>query len=165
LPHAQIDVVDFSPRMVEYARKRLGHKNVSYILGDYSKIRFTNTYDIIISVIGVHHQNTAGKKRLFKKIYNLLSQHGVFIFGDLITYRNPRVAALNHALHYHHLVKMTKSPKTLTDWAYHHLYLNDLAPIEDQEQWLKAAGYHVKIAFIKMNTALLICIKGKDTSL
>lgn len=161
LPHAHLDVVDFSPRMLEHARKRLGYKNVSFILGDYSKIRLKKKYDMIISVIGIHHQNTTGKKKIFKKIYNLLSEHGVFVFGDLVTHRHPKVAALNHALHYHHLVNMTDSKKTLTDWAYHHLYLNDLTPIEDLEQWLKTIGYHVTIALQKMNTALLICQKAK----
>ncbi len=159
LPAAHIDVVDFSEHMLEGARQRLGNKNISYILGDYSKLRFVKKYDIVISVIGIHHQNSAGKKKIFKKIANLLKPSGVFLFGDLVTYRNRHIAALNHALHYHHLVEKAVSTKTLMEWAHHHMYLNDLAPIEDQEQWLKKTGLRARRLFLKFNTALLVCNK------
>jgi hypothetical protein len=35
--------------------------------------------------------------------------------------------------------------------------LNDLAPIEDQIDWMKKNGFSVKIEVLKLNTALLIC--------
>ncbi len=159
LPLAHIDAVDFSGSMLDHARKKLGQKNVSFILGDYSKLRFTKRYDIVVSVIGLHHQHTAGKKKVFNKIHKLLTRNGVFIFGDLVTHRNQRIAALNHALHYHHLVKYAANKKALAEWAHHHIYLNDLAAIEDQEDWLRMVGFTVQRVFLKTNTALLICKK------
>jgi len=158
LPQAEFDLVDFSRKMLSGAKKRFG-KSANYIFGDFSKIKFTKKYDIIVSVIGIHHQNHKGKQSLFKKIYSLLKPGGVFIFGDLVTHKNPRKASLNQALHFHHLVEKSTDKKTLEEWAYHHYDLNDLAPIEDQIEWMKKIGFKIKIEMLQMNTALLICKK------
>lgn len=103
LPNSVFDVVDFSEQMLSGAKKKLGDKNVSYVLGDYSKIKFDKKYDGVISVIGLHHQTHKGKKLMFQKIHEMLKLKGVFIFSDLVTYDDKYVAALNNAKHYHHL--------------------------------------------------------------
>jgi len=159
LPTSEFTVVDFSRNMLKCATKKLGRKNVHYIFGDYCKLKFKRKFDLIVSVVGMHHQNKAGKKKLFKKIYSLLKPDGVFIFGDLITYQDNRIAAMNNALHFNHLVKNATDKKTLADWAYHHMFLNELTPIEEQVIWLKKVGFKVKIKFLKTNTALLVCKK------
>jgi len=123
------------------------------------KLKFDKKYDIIVSVIGIHHQNHRGKQLLFKKIYSSLKPGGTFIFGDLVTYKNTKIAAINQALHFHHLVEKSVDKKTLKDWAYHHYFLNNLAPVEDQIDWLKTVGFKVKQEMLKMNTTLLICKK------
>lgn len=159
LPEAEFDLVDFSKKMLDGAKKRMGLKNVRYIFGDYSKIKFDRKYDIVVSVIGLHHQNHQGKRLLFKRIHSLLKPGGVFIFGDLVTHKDAKKAALNQALHFHHLVEKSTDRKTLEEWAHHHAVLNDLAPVEDQVAWLKRLGFKVSIEMLKMNTALIICKK------
>lgn len=158
LPKAEFDLVDFSHPMLTGAKKRFG-KSANYIFGDYSKLKFTKKYDIVVSVIGLHHQTHHGKKLLFKKIFSLLKSNGIFILGDLMTHKDPKIAALNQALHFHHLVEKSTNKKTLKDWAHHHYNLNNLVPIEDQKAWLEAVGFKVKIKMLKMNTALLVCKK------
>ena len=158
LPNAEFDLVDFSRKMLDGAKKRFG-KSANYIFGDFSKIKYAKKYDIIVSVIGIHHQNHNGKQILFKKIYSLLKPGGVFIFGDLVTYKNPKKASLNQALHFHQLVEKSTDRKTLEEWAHHHYVLNDLAPVEDQIDWLKKVGFKVEKKLLEMNTALLICKK------
>lgn len=159
LPQAHIDVMDFSEQMLTGARKRLGTSNVRYILGDYAELEWDAPYDLILSIIGIHHQTHEGKKQLFQKIAAALRPGGTFIFGDLVTYRDPQKAAYNQALHYHHLVENAHDPETLKEWAHHHMILNNPAPIEDQKEWLEAAGFTVDINFLQMNTALLFCTK------
>jgi len=158
LPKVKFDLVDFSNKMLAGAKKKFG-KSANYILGDYSTMKFSKKYDLVVSVIGIHHQNHKGKQALFKKIYSLLKPGGIFIFGDLVTYKNPKKAALNQALHFHQLVEKSTDKKTLEEWAHHHYVLNDLAPIEDQIEWMKKIGFNVKIEMLKLNTALLICKK------
>src|SRR3989339_684758 len=159
LPEAEFDLVDFSHQMLNGAKNKMGKNKVNYIFGDYSKIRFNKKYDIVVSVIGIHHQNAIGKKKLFKKIFGMLKSGGVFMFGDLVTYKNKYQAALNNAKHYKHLVDKSTDEKTLSEWAYHHQFLNDLSPIEDQIDWLEKIGFKVDKKFLQFNTALLICKK------
>lgn len=159
LPIAEFDLVDFSKKMLLGAKKKFGTKNVNYIFGDYSKIKFKKKYDIAVSVIGIHHQSMRGKKKLFQKIFSLLNDGGSFIFGDLVTYSDKRKVALNNAMHFKHLVDNVTDKKTLSEWAYHHMFLNDLAPIEDQIKWLEKIGFKVEVKFLKFNTALMICKK------
>ena len=153
--------VDFSKNMLNGAKNRLSKYNVNFIEGDFSKLKFTKDNNIVVSVIAIHHQKTdKDKKDLFKKIYNSLKKEGVFIFGDLVTYKNKEKASLNEALHYHHLVKKSKNIESLTEWAYHHKFLNSLAPLESQIEWLKKIGFkEVKIIFQKFNTSLIFAWK------
>ena len=153
--------IDFSETMLNGARKRLFQYNATFERGDYSQIPLPKDNDIVVSVIGIHHQKTnADKKRLFRKIYSSLSEGGAFIFGDLVTYRDPELAALNEARHYHHLVENAQDEKSLKEWAHHHKYLNKLAPLEDQVEWLREAGFReVEVVFTKHNTALIYAKK------
>ncbi len=159
LPQSTFTVVDFSSKMLQRAKQRLGSANIEYILGDYSLLNFDHQYNLVTSVIGLHHQDSAGKRALFKKIYKLLKPGGLFILGDLMTSANPHLSAANTAYHYHHLVEQATDEQTLTDWAHHHLFLNQLDTIEDHQQWLEDAGFKVEVAFQQWNTVLLVCRK------
>lgn len=156
LPKTHFDLVDFSQRMLNGAKKQLGNKNVHYIKTDYARMKFDCKYNIILSVIGFHHQTHAGKKRLIKKIYRALKPGGVFVLGDLVTYRNKLVAATNNALHFHHLVEKSSNRKTLAEWAHHHMFLNRLEAIEDLEAWMGDIGFKIIKKYHRFNTALII---------
>lgn len=160
IPQASLTVIDFSEQMMEGAKKRLSSYNVKYILGDYSEIPFEKDFDIIISVIGIHHQTNEGKKKLFKKIAQSLKPGGIFFFGDLVTHNDKKKAAITDAKHYHHLVNNARNEKSLEEWAHHHKFLNILAPLEQQIQWLKEAGFRtVTLNYEHLNTALLTATK------
>lgn len=157
LPEAKFDIVDFSKSMLEGARKKLGENRVNYIEADYSKIDFAqNEYDIIISVIGFHHQNQEGKKKMLQKIYNSLKPGGLFILGDLITHQDKIEAALNDVKHFHHMVEHASDETTLAEWAYHHMYLNDPSTKEELLQWFKNTGFETDVLLQKINTMLLV---------
>ncbi|MCB9359178.1 class I SAM-dependent methyltransferase [Candidatus Woesearchaeota archaeon] len=161
IPEAEYAVVDFSETMLEGARKRLSGEGIDFILGDYSMIDLPRENDLIVSVIGIHHQETDDdKKMLFNKIYHALKPDGAFLFGDLFTSRDKRLAAYNDAMHYHHMVENAKDHGSLAEWAYHHKYLNALAAIEDQISWLKETGFkEVDAMFKRYNTALIYARK------
>lgn len=160
VPAASLRGVDFSGQMMLGAKKRLAGYNVRYIFGDFSKVKFGGLFDMVISVIGIHHQSNVGKRKLFEKIWKCLNPGGIFIFGDLFTYRDQKKAAANDARHYHHLVENARNEQSLEEWAHHHKFLNVLAPMEDQIRWLKKAGFaKVEIKYEYLNTALLLAKK------
>src|SRR3989338_9657914 len=157
MPNVEYTAVDFSEQMLVGARRRLSQYNVTFVNGDYSQIDLPNDNDLVVSVVGIHHQETDDdKKSLFQRIYDSLNETGAFIFGDLITYRNPEEAALNEARHFHHLVENAENEESLREWAHHHKYLNKLASLEDQVEWLREVGFReVRVVYQKFNTALV----------
>ncbi|NQV91858.1 class I SAM-dependent methyltransferase [Candidatus Woesearchaeota archaeon] len=161
LPKARFTVVDFSKTMLDGARRKLHKYKVNYLCGDYAKLKLSQHNDVVLSVIGLHHQETDNdKKKLFKKIYSSLKKGGIFIFGDLVTFKNLAVASLNDAYHFHYLVEHAEDEKSLKEWAYHHKHLNKLAPLENQVAWLKGVGFKkVEVVFKKFNTALIVAEK------
>ena len=160
-PNAEYIAVDFSEQMLAETRKRLYQYNIKFINGDYSQIRLPESNDLVVSVVGIHHQETDNdKKRLFQRIYDSLNDTGTFIFGDLVTYRNQEEAAINEARHFHHLVENTKDEDSLKEWAHHHKYLNKLVPLEDQVEWLSEVGFREVIrVYQRFNTALIYARK------
>ena len=160
-PNAEYIAVDFSEQMLAETRKRLYQYNIKFINGDYSQIRLPESNDLVVSVVGIHHQETDNdKKRLFQRIYDSLNDTGTFIFGDLVTYRNQEEAAINEARHFHHLVENTKDEDSLKEWAHHHKYFNKLAPLEDQVEWLSEVGFREVIrVYQRFNTALIYAKK------
>jgi len=160
VPNANLTANDFSKKMIMGAKNRLSRFKVDYVFGDFSEINIGKNFDIILTVIGLHHQNTEGKKKVLKKIFNSLNEGGLFILGDLVTYKNKQEAALNDALHFAHMVRNAEDEKSLKEWAYHHKFLNDLAPMEDQIKWLKEAGFkRISVKYQYLNTALIIAYK------
>lgn len=159
LPKARFDLVDFSTTMLKQSKIKMG-KSAKYHLEDMSLYKIKpGYYDIVTTVIGMHHQSDAGKKKMFKNIYKGLKKNGVFIFGDLMTYSDKNMAALNNALHFHNLVENSTDKKTLTEWAYHHMFLNKLTPMENQVRWLEEVGFRIVKNVCIFNTVLLICEK------
>src|SRR3989338_8523010 len=161
LPNADYTAVDFSEQMLAGARRRLSQYDVTFVNGDYSQIDLPNDNDLVVSVVGIHHQETDDDKRsLFQRVYNSLNKTGAFIFGDLVTYRDSTEAALNEAKHFHHLVENAQDEESLKEWAHHHKYLNKLAPLEDQVEWLRVVGFtEVTVLYQKFNTALVYAKK------
>lgn len=160
IPSLKLTVVDFDDPMLNIARGRLG-PSVNYIQADYAELELgSEQYDLVVSVIGMHHQTDEGKRKMFRKIFQCLKPGGTFIFGDLMTYRDKRLAALNQAKHFAHLVKHARDEETLMEWAHHHLFLNLLAPVEDQIKWLREVGFKANLEFMHINTALICAIKS-----
>ena len=160
IPTASLTAFDFSEQMMNGAKKRLSNYDVKYVLGDYSELKFDTGFDMVLSVIGIHHQNDDGKKKLFRRISKSLKSGGIFIFGDLVTYCDKKKAAVNDAQHYHHLVENARNEQALEEWTYHHRFLNLLSPIEDQVKWLKESGFSiVEVKYEYLNTALIVAIK------
>jgi tRNA (cmo5U34)-methyltransferase len=153
-------LIDFSEQMIKGAKEKLKKYNCSYINGDYSKLELPKKNDLVVTVIGLHHQKTDDdKKRIFKKVYSSLNDNGIFIFGDLMTYDDKVLAAYNEALHYHFLVENAESSNALKDWSFHHKYLNSIVSWESNVKWMEEVGFRVEIEFKKYNTFLLIGYK------
>lgn len=156
--NTELTVIDFSKTMLAGARKKLGSE-VAYILGDYNNVNLPTNQNVILSVIGFHHQNVSGARNLVGKIFDALNSGGFIVIGDLMTVVDKHQAALDYAHHYHHLVEKAADDTVLREWAYHHQFLNDLKTVEDHQAWLTEAGFKIVHEWGQWNTRLLVAQK------
>ena len=82
-PESEYVLVDIADDMLNIARQRFsGLENVSYEVLDYSKEFPNGKFDIIASALSIHHLMHENKKELFSRIYNRLSDDGIFVNYD-----------------------------------------------------------------------------------
>ncbi len=169
-PGAHYLGIDFSRSMVrasqdrrdKWARERkIFYPNIEFMFGDYSAGRLPAGNDAVVSVIGIHHQRgDDAKKKLFARIHDCIVEGGSFFFGDLVTYRDKDTAEMNDKQHFTFMGEHARDQVMLDKWVRHHKEQNDLAPLEDQVEWLKEVGFRdVQILYQKFNTALVHAIK------
>lgn len=82
-PTAEYVLTDVADEMLNVARKRfLGAGNVTCMVQDYTKALPSETFDIIMSALSVHHLEDTDKALLFQRIYEALPDGGLFVNYD-----------------------------------------------------------------------------------
>ncbi len=78
-------LIDISNEMLNIAMERFeGNPNFKYILGDYLKTDFKDSFDIAISSLSIHHLNDNSKKIIYSKVYDILDEGGIFLNADQV---------------------------------------------------------------------------------
>lgn len=80
---AEYVLTDIADEMLEISRKRFhGADNVHHQIMDYTKQLPDGKFDAIISALSIHHLDDVQKSELFKKIFEKLTDGGVFVNYD-----------------------------------------------------------------------------------
>lgn len=85
-PKAKLTGVDFSNKMISNSKEKLKSfsDRVKLIEKDFNEMEFDEKYDVIISAVAIHNSTHELKAKLFKKIFDSLTEDGIFINGDFI---------------------------------------------------------------------------------
>jgi len=128
-PNAEAVAIDFSPAMLDAARKRFA--------GDSSVVVFPHnlddplpelgTFDAVVSCFAIHHLVHERKRTLYSEIYELLNSGGVFC--NLEHVASPTPALHEEFLHGIGLTVETEDPS------------NRLLDMEIQLGWLRETGF------------------------
>jgi tRNA (cmo5U34)-methyltransferase len=83
-PKANGLLIDYSDKMIESAKSRLGNcQNQRIINADISNSNWINTViekpEVIVSGFAIHHLKNSRKYELFEEVYSLLKPNGIFI--------------------------------------------------------------------------------------
>ena len=91
--NAHVTCLDLAENMIEMAKIKLNnYKDIEYTVGDFYEYNFTETYDVIVSSLALHHLATdEDKKGFYKKIYEALTPGGVFINADAVLAPNKQL--------------------------------------------------------------------------
>ena len=85
-PSAQVTCLDVSENMIKMAQSKLvAHTSVRFLVGDFGIVEGSESYDVIVSSLALHHLLTDDDKREFyRSVYSWLRHGGVFYNADLV---------------------------------------------------------------------------------
>lgn len=93
---ARFTLVDVADKMLEQAKNRLGvfgHR-FKFLRADYTETEISETYDLIVSALSIHHLDDHQKELLFKNAYLHLKPGGMFINADQVLGETPDIDLL-----------------------------------------------------------------------
>lgn len=155
-PEATGTAVDFSPLMLEQARRRLASfgSRATTREGDLQTPAWQDPvhgpFDVVVSGFAIHHLSHDRKRALYREIYAGLSDGGVFINAEHVASPTARTEKMfNDAMSEHLFERRRQRGEEVTLEQVHKEYLerpdraaNILAPVEEQCQWLRETGFH-----------------------
>jgi tRNA (cmo5U34)-methyltransferase len=140
-PKAHLTLIDLSDKMLEGARRRFNDtSNVQYIVGDYSSHVYTDSYDFVISSLSIHHLTDTSKRQMFKTIFRLLRNGGIFVNADQVQ-GNTESTDLYYRQRWLEYINESGLSQEAIDASVERRKLDINAKLEDQISWLEEAGF------------------------
>ena len=140
-PQAVVSLLDISEKMLERARKRFaGKNNVHFCVMDYDASLLPGEYNLVVSAMSIHHLEDFGKKRLFQKIYDALTLGGSFIHAELARGTTDEIEEIYQEQWRKHLERTDLTEDEL-DVIYDRMSYDIPAPLDQQLNWMRAAGF------------------------
>jgi tRNA (cmo5U34)-methyltransferase len=133
-PAARVTGVDSSADMLEQARAELPAERTDALVVAHLEDELPGgPFDLVVSVLAVHHLDAAEKADLFRRIETVLSPGGRFVLGDVVV------------------------PKRAED------AVTELTPgfdlpdrVDDQLAWLEAAGFAGRVDWSERDLAVIV---------
>ncbi|MDQ0115093.1 class I SAM-dependent methyltransferase [Paenibacillus harenae] len=142
-PQAHITLIDFSEHMLSQARRRLAsYENVTYITADYLNYPYeqAESYDAVVSSLSIHHLTHPDKRSLFRTIFRLLKDGGLFINADQAEGMTPAIDRRYMEL-WKQAVHATGLPIEAIEASIERRKQDINAKASDQIDWLLEAGF------------------------
>ena len=140
-PEAEFKLIDMAEEMLKVAEKRFKeHENFKYIIADYTKYPFKDSYDNIVSSLSIHHLEDIDKQKLYNKVYNALNEEGVFINADQVIgssvnvdkdYQRKRIEKINE-------FNLSEAQKNMV---IERIKFDKPATLENNLKWLRNCGF------------------------
>ena len=134
-PGARWTGIDASEAMLARARERL--PDAELLVRRLEEPLPAGPFDVVVSVLAVHHLDGAGKRDLFARVAAALRPDGRFVLGDLVV---PRAG---------------EEGPIFVDWE---MDLPD--PVADQLEWLRDAGFDATATDVRADLAVLHAIRA-----
>lgn len=154
-PSARLVGIDSDPGMLGVARQRLaGWDAVELLTGDFLETEIPRC-DALVASVALHHVRTPDAKRAFYlKCADAIRPGGVLVSADCFPSRDPSAAAVQRTAWLAHLERTYSGPEAegfLSAWADEDVYF----PLEDEMDWLRAAGFRPEVIWRKEGFAVL----------
>jgi tRNA (cmo5U34)-methyltransferase len=152
-PQAEPVLVDFSVPMLERAERRMARTSVPWqaVRGDLSDPGWRDglpagVYGAAISAFAIHHLPAARKRALFAELFDLLEPGAMFLNMDYVSVVGPLVGLFDEQTDANAIEAERRRGGGRTDEQVKREHAQDgdedrPDSVEDQLQWLRAAGF------------------------
>jgi len=142
-PVAVIECVDMAANMIDVAKNKLSqYADISFQVANFTDYSFDKKYDVIFSSLAIHHLEYVEQKQLYEKIYNALSDGGIFIQAEYILGANEFLKDLN-INSYYKLVRKNLTQEEFDDWIKRRNMHDIDRPVKLAEHfsWMQGIGF------------------------
>jgi tRNA (cmo5U34)-methyltransferase len=130
-PHAHWTGIDASEAMLGRAHERL--PDAELLLGRLEDPLPAGPFDLVVSVLAVHHLDGPGKRDLFKRLADVVVPGGRVVLGDVVVPERPEDAVIE------------------IDW------VMDLpSSVPEQLAWFDEAGFDADATLVRPDLAVLV---------
>src|SRR5690554_6655446 len=142
-PNSQISCLDIAENMIKMAQIKLGKsKKVEYHIGDFYSFDFDKNYDVIISSLALHHlAEDEDKKMFYQKIYNALTDKGVFYNADVVLGSNKHLQELNMTKWKEFMSKNVSTDEIENKWIIKYKDEDRPTSLIKHIKWLEEVGF------------------------
>ena len=141
-PNARITMVDISNEMLERARAHfeLAGERFRFEVSDYGVDRIQEKYDAVVSALSIHHLSDEQKRSLFDRIHGALNDGGVFVNAEQFRCATPERHQFHHERWVTRVRELGVDDRDLSA-ALERMKFDRAATLEDQLEWMRAAGF------------------------
>lgn len=140
---AHITCVDLSENMINIAKNKLSdYSNIVYKLADFQNVSLDDNYDAVVSSLAMHHLETdSDKKNLYVKIFNSLSDGGVFYNADVVLGSSDYLQDM-YIQKWKEFMALNHSQEDIENkWMPTHRAEDNPSKMSDHIKWLDEAGF------------------------
>ena len=161
-PEAEFTLIDMSEEMLKVAKNRFeGHLNFKYITADYTIHDFTNSFDLVVSSLSIHHLEDKDKEKLYKKIYTALNPEGIFLNADQVIGPTQNLDK-DYQTNWMKLIDSSDLSEAEKTAAAERMKFDKPATLEDNLKWLRNCEFEdVDIYYKYYNFVILYAKKPK----
>lgn len=141
-PNARMTLVDFSREMLDRARRRFASEPDRFrlLVMDYAEEALPGGCDVVLSALSIHHLQDRDKRGLFRKVYEVLPEGGVFVNADQILGPTPEIEERYHEWWLREAREAGVGDADLTA-SLERIKEDKNATLESQMAWLAEAGF------------------------
>jgi trans-aconitate methyltransferase len=141
LPQASITLTDISAEMLEQARQRFGDdERVQYERMDLANDEISETWDLIVSALAIHHLSDEEKRGIYSRAYQHLGPGGLFINAEQVLGPTPAQEQQYRTI-WERQIRANGVDDSGVQRAKERMAFDRCSTVADQMRWMSEAGF------------------------
>ena len=159
-PDARFELLDGSPEMLAEAERSLGARISAVHTRDMAAELPEGPFDAVVSALAIHHLEHEDKRRLFRRVHQVLRPGGVFVNAEQVLGPTRELQEL-YLQTWEHMCRELGAGDAEMAAAIERRGHDRSADLESQLQWLRDAGFPTVDSVYKYwEHAVLVAVKG-----